>query len=557
MYKITNHQNKLSLSDTIPRNNFMNITDMILLMINNHYYDLQMYANFVICIENYVRGNSEQLSDTYNIATQITTTRHKYGNTLFHEDEMSRLAKIVKEIMYQLSDMHITSNKYLIDVKQIDFFKYGALSSTLLLKGIKIATNMPVIMKIFPCKMKHHYEYIPKNMNVYDYIESPLYALFFKEAWMFHFGKVQLIQYTSAFDCITGCYIMHGLPFNTIGEFKAMCQRASMIHGSSNTKRWIRYLMSEKTDNMINNMDFAFIEMNQIEGTLESLIDEMRVLTQKIDDFVTETYLSDTSLAQIRVTKTRIANNIINKKINKKNVPRSELYSLRIVSDVIFHQEYIRKRLNLKNNLIHALSSKKINLSIFFEYMYAKLVAAYIGRIIFTDDHFGNIAYITVDYVRHYKIKCNGCDYHFYMPPGKMVQFIDLERYIFNYSEYDIYTNDALKNIPDEEFDLASPRINNTKEKYLKNEFIYDKCIYAFANPEELHPNFFESEHDYNIMTNILMDHFVYDIKTFCQSMSTYLPRYYMTNPSSPNTHDYYIDLDNNDIRIIKYNQMI
>ncbi len=117
----------------------------------------------------------------------------------------------------------------------------------------------------------------------------------------------------------------------------------------------------------------------------------------------------------------------------------------------------------------------KLNLSMIFEYLYTKVVAAYVGKIIFTDDHFGNIAYINVDYVRAYHLICNGCKYDFYMPSKKMVQFIDLERYIFNYTSYDIYTNTALKSIKLNDDGSLNDINDQIKNTYLKNNFILIK----------------------------------------------------------------------------------
>jgi hypothetical protein len=198
----------------------------------------------------------------------------------------------------------------------------------------------------------------------------------------------------------------------------------------------------------------------------------------------------------------------------------------------------------------------KINLSIIFEYLYTKLVAAFIGRVIFTDDHLGNVAYITVDYYRHYKIKCNGCDYHFYIPPGKMVQMIDLERYVFNYSQYDVYTNRALQSIND----LAnkSYHLDRVKKSYLGNTYIFDKTIHDILDTTMINSNNFVSEKSYDITTKIFNTSFSYDIKTFCQVMETNLPQEFLDPPNNPtiNTRDFYLDLDDDNLRVISLDML-
>lgn len=186
---------------------------------------------------------------------------------------------------------------------------------------------------------------------------------------------------------------------------------------------------------------------------------------------------------------------------------------------------------------------QSLNLSIIFEYLYTKIVAAFVGRVIFTDDHIGNIGYINVDYARQYTIKCNGCNYNFYMPPGKMVQFIDLERYVFNFSKYEIYTNDALKE------DAKNHNNNFTKKSYYKNSYIGDKTISLFIGKREMNKSLFETSEEYDIMLRILTSKFIHDIKTFCQIMYYNLPKTYLTKPENVDIDTYQIDLDDQNNR--------
>lgn len=135
-----------------------------------------------------------------------------------------------------------------------------------------------------------------------------------------------------------------------------------------------------------------------------------------------------------------------------------------------------------------------------------------------------------------------------------MVRLIDLERYIFNYSKYNICTNSASQSIPKNDFVKNN---NLHQKKFLRNEFIFDNGIFAFMDPDILYPESFADNTEYNIMINIFMDDFVYDIKTFCQIMFTCLPIYiYMALPKNCKVCDYYIDLDDNTTRIIENDYM-
>jgi hypothetical protein len=339
---------------------------------------------------------------------------------------------------------------------------------------------------------------------------------------------------------MVGCYVSNGLPVKITNSIKYKYNNHVSINPKNN-KKWFEKIFQ----NDINQLEASYgcFEMLEIEGTLGNLMIEIKSINKKIDN------LSDIAEKKIVSNHTRRQLAITHHKLI--NAETKNDHAINVVKKVIDNQINIRKR----EELIEALNAKKLNLSFFFEYMYSKMITAYVGKIIFTDDHFDNIAYITVDYCRHYKIKCNGCNYNFYMPPGKMVQFIDLERYIFNYSKYDIYTNSALQNIPKSDFmNVNNDNLQKIKENYLRNEFIFDKGIFAFMDPRILIPGSFADDDEYNIMINIFMDNFVYDIKTFCQIMSTHLPKKYMTLSKFDKIQNYYVDLDDDSIRIIDNN---
>lgn len=176
------------------------------------------------------------------------------------------------------------------------------------------------------------------------------------------------------------------------------------------------------------------------------------------------------------------------------------------------------------------------NLGLIFEYFYTKLVSSVIGRIIFTDDHFGNVAYITVDYWRHYTVITGGIKFDWYIPPGRMVQFIDLERYVFNYSEYDLYTNTKLK-----AGDLPNNIVSN---QYMYNSALIDKTVLNFLNIFNRHAEasvFAPDEVDYakRIMSNAALGY-----NASFGLIFNDLPPRYKSRPQTGIIRDYQIVFD-------------
>jgi hypothetical protein len=470
--------------------NFKKINDLVIKMVNNHYFDLQMYANYVFDIDN----EKENLSKKNNFHSRIIDVQKKFETEyssmpLFTKQHMIDLEDIVSKILNILKDNRISASQYLSNIVDMQFFGSGAASSTILLKVLKHLSNnnyMPLVIKLIPFQLPHHYQYLSINDNqkkefIWAYIESPSYALFIKEAWMYCFSKNELLKYTPTFTCVSNCYIIEGLPIKGIDEilniYKPYAQKRISAGKNLPYKKWFNILIDPNEDMSVKKeiitANYGCFEMRQIDGTL--------------DDILT--------------------------------IPGS------------------------------------FNLSIVFEFLYTKIIAAFIGKIIFTDDHFGNVAFINVDYTRAYKIKCNGCNYFFYMPPGKMVQFIDLERYVFNYTRYDIYTNTALKSIPDSDFINTDRHLNEIKNSYLKNNFIFDKSLSTLLNNSFGETNFSDKT-EYQIMLQILTSPFVHDIKTFCQIMEENLPQKYLIAPDSGQIEKYYLDLDDDSLRIINYDKV-
>lgn len=467
--------------------NFGNINELMIQLVNDHYFDLQMYANFVFDIDN----NSTELSENNNFYAHIKNVKKKYDPLysrmpLFTFFNMTKLEQLIISILKKIKDNIISSDAYMSEIENIEFFGSGAASSTILLKIFrKMPDNklMPLIVKLIPFQFPHHNDFIilsndEKNKFVTRYIESPGYALYVKEAWMYCFSKNELEKYTPTFTCISNCYIIRGFPIKKIDMLRKIyapyVDKKKKANKKPSYKKWFNYLID--TSRNVNIQDkiikgnYGCFEMKQIQGTLKDLY----------------------------------------------QIPGS------------------------------------FNLSIVFEYLYTKIVAAYIGRIIFTDDHFGNVAYDTVEYTRLYKIKCNGFLHYFYMPPGKMVQFIDLERYVFNFSQYDIYTNTALRRIPDHKFIKKNDHFEQIKNSYQGNNYIFDKSLKTLLD-KSFNKNLFNEPNEYEIMIKILKTPFIHDIKSFCQIMESNLPMTYFFPPSKTDVHEFFLNLDDETIRVIDF----
>ena len=180
------------------------------------------------------------------------------------------------------------------------------------------------------------------------------------------------------------------------------------------------------------------------------------------------------------------------------------------------------------------IKGKSLDLSLIFEYLYTKIIVAFVGRIIFVDDHFGNIGYVTVDYAREYNIKCDGISYKFSMTGDKMLKIIDLEGYIFNRSQSDVFTVVA----------LLDPSGN-----------YWDKSIYQFLSDKVSEASFADPK-EYEIMLKIFNDRDFGNIKSFPKIMNEYMPDRYRKDPISESVR-YDIDLDDNSLRVITLDQVL
>lgn len=441
-------------------------------LIDNYYFDLQMYSNFIYIIE----SESKQLSGSYNIYTKIMNfirdANIKYPNYKFLTKttmtDIYDMAKIFK------SRIHSTSvKKYNLGITSSEFFNLGSISPSIL---IKIKRNESTyISKIMPLSYPHHYNSIPdidsKSLQKFFsvYVDSPQFALFVKEAWIYCFIKKYVTIYTPTFACISDIYVTRGWPVTDLEkirqQFATYVKKLDSDNISIINKRWFRSILRKDSDNNTENiirMKFGCIEMQQVEGTLDQLLN----------------------------------------------------------------------------------TAASFNLGMIFEYLYTKIVASHIANIILTDDHMGNIGYVNTTFGRTYTIKSNNVLHTFHVKPGLMLQFIDLERYVFNFSDQPVYTNRQLKKI-------AMSMNSRTALAYLQNNYIFDKTIQAFLKKNVFRKGIFASEEEYMISISILKSSHIYNYKTFAETIHKLLPSVYTTIPDSTVyvTNTYYIDLDDLTIR--------
>ncbi|CAH6420988.1 Hypothetical protein MVR_LOCUS228 [uncultured virus] len=470
---------------------FEKIDNQIIKMVNRHYYDLQMYANYVFAIDN----NITELQPSHNFSTQVSRVKAEHGDNdhgeLFNPKQMEALRRLTDKMLHKLRANWITAAKYTSELTDMTYFAAGAASPTILVKADKktIKGLMPIIIKIVPLEFPHHIKHLtqpdanqpgafvrfnPKQLDTFvqTYINAPSYALFLKEAWMYCFSKTRLSQYVPTFTCIANCYLVAGLPISNVQElkdsFKTFAQQRVVRNAAVPYKKWFDILTRSNDPAVIQSIidaKYGVFEMGQIEGTWKDMMSE----------------------------------------------------------------------------------SGSFNLGMIFEYLYTKLVAAFVGRIIFTDDHLENMGYRTVDYARAYRIKCNGCIYNYYVQSTKLIQHIDLERYVFNFSPRDIYSNRSLREIPSSAF-VHTKGLDAVRDRYAYNSDIVDKGVNQLLS---LAVKIFKNENEYEIAHKLLTNLLVYDIRTFCRVMDATLPKSYLSPPTGMRVVEYYLDLDDDRLRVI------
>lgn len=157
----------------------------------------------------------------------------------------------------------------------------------------------------------------------------------------------------------------------------------------------------------------------------------------------------------------------------------------------IINSEYgIFEMEKISGVMSHLIQQKSFTLALFFEYLISKVVAAKVGKVIFADDHFQNVAYTKLDNLttRCYTILQSGVEYKFYVQSDKMIKFIDLERYVFNVAQQEYY---ALSPMTEElsETKLVKNEDKITVEHLSTDKFLIDKMFVNLKNGVYLVPN--------------------------------------------------------------------
>ena len=534
------------------------IIGLITSLVNDYYTVLQTYENQIFSIDNEVF----KLSVGNNISRRIRDRiigDGENGEISATDDSMFRLSDIVNELLDNFGPMFITSNSYAKNILGTGFFTHGSTSPNVLLELKK--SNQSVILKTMPLSWYHHYIFFDSDEQADDYvqtyIEAPLCGIFLKEAWIVLFAKQILSKYTPGFDCMRGCWITKGFPAKKshLPEIKKSYYVYKKYHPMN--KKWFDILIptdqsgtqskstSRSSANDISSQLFKSYYLSVEMTKNESTIRENIIL-------VTEINRNINLLAQ---KSTRLMDkNLVQKLINIEKILSKGSAEQKIISKIVRRQQMLRIYEWEKRRLEDLVTSKKFSLGFVFEYLYTKIIAAFVGRIIFTDDHFDNLMFKTVDYVRHYRIKSNHFVHDFYMTNDKMTQFIDLERYVFNFSSTDTFCNSVLKKLIPSLPKTKSAQLNQNRTNYLHNEFIFDKGLCSLMDPRDFPPECFVSTDEYEIMINILTDKNISDMHSFCQIMHANLPLKYLRAEMSDDNNKikhYEIDLDNDSLRII------
>ena len=454
-----------------------NINKELIKMVNNFYYDLQMFSNYVFGIDN----DQTPLDKHNNIVTKILNVQKKYWSNnksyeLFTDKKLTELQKLITKILNKNTIPIINPKDYDVGITNLEIFGSGMASSTILLKFNK--NNIPIILKVVPIDMVHLYDTInlfneeSKKSFIENFIVAPSCAIYIKEMWAYCFTKIYLQPIIPTFNCIKECELINGFPFDLNLIKKANNEFITQRKNEGKPipyKKWFNFLVDDtsKYQQKLLNQLYGVYELKQVEGVLEDL-----------------------------------------------------------------------------------LPKKLLTFSLIFEYLLTKVVASHIGRIIFTDDHFGNLGYITVNYGRHYKIKQNNHIYDIYLNDGLMLQMIDMERYVFCYNLNGLYTVEQLEktkpsNIPDNTLNMINI-INSTND----NIYIFDKSLkYLKENTTVNH--FFTNDNDNKIVNKMLNNNFLGVNSAFYTLIAYNIPDNYKVPKSNITYKTYDIDLDDNLSKII------
>ncbi len=104
-------------------NDFNRVNIMVIDLVNKYYFDLQMFANFVIDIDN----QKTPISETNNFITQYQKVIDEYSSfypdiDLFDPKRMIDMNTSVRNILENIPNVVITSNQYSKNIQHIEFF---------------------------------------------------------------------------------------------------------------------------------------------------------------------------------------------------------------------------------------------------------------------------------------------------------------------------------------------------------------------------------------------------------------------------------------------------
>jgi hypothetical protein len=521
---------------------FENINSDIIELVVKYYNDLQTYANFTAAVDNDPLPLTTENS-IYGLVQKLHNgTYMKDGNPLakigknplLHSLFDNNMTILVNQMKDKIKEIRMSSNDYLQGITELNFFSSGDVSPTVIYQAIRSEEEKEVemIVKIAPLEMPHHLVHFPVDQrNMYNnFVISPQFSIFIKEAWMYCFVKNYLSsppegetrKYLDTFTCIRGAFIVKGFPDVSLNDvaarFEGFKQKKIEKANRENKapkipyKKWFDQMVNEKDSNAktydyFNLPEYGVFEMERIDGTLNDLIYERKQMT----------------------------------------------------------------------------------LGILFEYLYSKMVCAFLGRIIFTDDHSDNVAFKqdknNQATTRHYQIKSKGCLFNFYVTSQYQLKFIDLERYIFNPTPYDIYSNVMVKNYNEndkiknviEMLSQTSDDINADTitghyemiDELKSNNYLFDKGTELLLMGLKNNPNKPKSSHinpehfsaypeEHPIAIELLSDPFVFDIHQFAQTMQNYLPSRYLQPPfQGQKIESYYINLDDNSQKIFRFDDIL
>lgn len=165
----------------------------------------------------------------------------------------------------------------------------------------------------------------------------------------------------------------------------------------------------------------------------------------------------------------------------------------------------------LDGELDDFIKNNKITSEHIFELLYSKLCVAHVLGIFLEDDHFSNIGYKKVNFIREYIIKSNEIEYRFYCYDNYLIKFMDLERYGFIKKDNDSYISNG-----------------NYLINYLEMEINYNKIF---------------NINEFNNMKKIIYNRNIKLKKKFCEIMRRHLPEKNKTPPQNDKvfTHEEFI----------------